>query len=148
MVTNGGAVLTKPRVVEVRLGNPSRRDILRDRYLNNEPLVFDIGVPIVDVLGAQSEPATRTPPSAVIDGSLLKIGPDALVAKQRCTYKLLVDGDAERVTLRRDPLAGVKLTRGMERQLSVTELVGALIAALVFGLASDKIGAAFKWWGR
>ncbi|MFF1732013.1 hypothetical protein [Streptomyces sp. NPDC058247] len=112
-VTHSGAVLSNPRVVEVTLKNPNRRDILDNHYLNGQSLVFDLGAPIVGLLSRESTPATRVPTAAVVNGTQLEIGPGALSAGQICTYKLLVDGQKKDVKLLLEPFTGAKLKDGL-----------------------------------
>ncbi|MFF4228018.1 hypothetical protein [Streptomyces sp. NPDC001820] len=92
-IRRNGALLTDPRLVQVYLRNPSRRDIASSAFDQGAPLRVDLGVPILDVLGAESSPTTAQAPPAAASGAELGIGPGRIGRRSQLTYLVLIDGD-------------------------------------------------------
>ncbi|WP_405482980.1 hypothetical protein [Streptomyces sp. NBC_00009] len=132
-VFHGGASVTNPRVVRLEIWNPSKREVTSDKF-NGDGLVFDFKTPIVAVLSAESIPATRVAPSALIAGEHLEINPALLAVKQRCTYTVLVDGPEEHVDTSFDPFVGVTIKRALN--MDEQQRRSTLVAALGSGLST------------
>ncbi|MFE9599245.1 hypothetical protein [Streptomyces hokutonensis] len=138
-VAYGGAALGAPRVVELTITNPARRDVLPNTFLNANPLIFDFHIPIVAILGKESSPASRAAPNVNPSGTCLELGPDMLSAKQSITYKLLLDGPKKDVKLLRDPFAGVNIKKQLSEGrratlLGVASAAGSAVATLVLSI--------------
>lgn len=90
-----GTLLREPRVVRVQLVNTARRDISSVAFDRNLPIVMDLGLPILELLGTESHPPTSAAPEAAVQGTTLRIGPGRLGRKESVTYIVLVDGRPE-----------------------------------------------------
>ncbi|MDN3356852.1 hypothetical protein [Actinomadura sp. DC4] len=90
-IRRDGRLLSDPRVLEIKLINEGRRDIPSSAFDRERPLVLDVGVPILELLVASTEPG-YSEPAVVRNGSQLRIGPDLIARGQRTTFSLLIDG--------------------------------------------------------
>lgn len=68
---------------------------------------IDLDAQIVDVLSVTSEPPTSIAPSWTTTGSRLTLPPFLLVAEQKVTFSVVVDGDADSLRLQ-SPLTDVE----------------------------------------
>jgi len=76
------------------LAGGGKRDIPRDAFDLEKPIMVDVGTPILAVLG-RSTPKWAEPPASRIDGQYLKIGP-GLIGKQQSIFYLILIADKER----------------------------------------------------
>ncbi|MFF3326421.1 hypothetical protein [Streptomyces sp. NPDC002889] len=90
-----GTFLSEPRVVRVQLVNTGRRDISSAAFDRDLPIVMDLGIPILELLGTESHPPISAAPEAAAQGTTLRIGPGRLGRKESVTYLVLVDGRPE-----------------------------------------------------
>ncbi|MEU5298636.1 hypothetical protein [Streptomyces umbrinus] len=91
-VRRNGNALTDPHVLEIQLLNRGRRDITSSHFDAGQPIRLDVGLPIIELLTTTSEPTSLHPPTTVIDGTALKIGPSLLARRQTVTFAVLVEG--------------------------------------------------------
>ncbi|WP_126637979.1 hypothetical protein [Embleya hyalina] len=131
-VSWGTQILVHPHVVQVRVANTGRRDILRGAFDGNQPIGIDVGEPILAVL------ATSSPCPSSTAGSELLIPPRLLKKDEALTFSLLVDGAAPRLVGCRAQLNDVEVhneaddARQAAVRLAVLTRVGVAIAT--FGL--------------
>ncbi|SFK60097.1 hypothetical protein [Streptomyces pini] len=92
-VSRNGRTLADPRLVHIRITNTSRRDVPSAAFDRGEPIKVDIGKPILEVLGTETDPADAAPPQKSVAGTELRIGPGRIGRNQSVTYLLLIDGD-------------------------------------------------------
>jgi hypothetical protein len=90
----GGKTLSDPRVLEIGLFNQGRLDIPTTAFNAHEPLLLDVGAPIIEVLSSATVPANRVEPAVHVDGTTLRIGPSLIPKRQTFTVSILVDGPA------------------------------------------------------
>jgi hypothetical protein len=101
-VRRNGEILRDPHVVQVKLASRGRADIGRDAF--DGPVVLNVGVPILDVLNADSSAEHVPAPPVEIDGSTLRVGPSMLSKRHDLTYSLLIEGaPASKLTLDNRP---------------------------------------------
>src|ERR1022692_1784836 len=87
-----GTALADPRVVTVELVSRGRRDIPSEAFDSGQPLVLDVGAPIVEVLQVTSGPGILPGPRITPDGAALNIGPSLIGRRQEITINVLTDG--------------------------------------------------------
>src|ERR1022692_2874095 len=87
-----GTALADPRVVTVELVSRGRRDIPSEAFDSGQPLVLDVGAPIVEVLQVTSGPGILPAPRITPDGAALNIGPSLIGRRQEITINVLTDG--------------------------------------------------------
>ncbi|MFG2378387.1 hypothetical protein ACGFY9_43910 [Streptomyces sp. NPDC048504] len=90
-IRRNGTLLSDPYVVTVVLTNPGRRDIASNAFDRGEPFRVRLGVPGVEILGAESRPSAAQAPPARISGAELRIGPGLIGGGTTVTYRVLVD---------------------------------------------------------
>jgi hypothetical protein len=91
-IRRNGTVLGDPRLVRVQLRNTSRRDVGSTSFDQDEPFRVDLGTPILDILGVETQPTTAQPPPGTPSGTELRIGPGRIGRGSQVTYLLLIDG--------------------------------------------------------
>jgi hypothetical protein len=91
-VTHGATQLTRPRVVEIEIKNEGRVAVTAQDFHAGDPIEFEVGAPIVALLESDTMPPHSRIPNSSISGSMLKIEPSLLSAKQSASFTLLVDG--------------------------------------------------------
>jgi hypothetical protein len=69
-----GTPRAEPYVLTIELASRGRKDIPNDAYNDHQPLEFDVGSRIVEILQVISEPKTLPKPEITTDGSRLRIG--------------------------------------------------------------------------
>jgi len=95
-VRHEGVALKHPRVVTVQLESRGRQDIASSSFDQGKPLVLDLGVPIVDLLAAESDAKGAAPASQMnVDTTALRIGPSLIKNRHVLTYTVLVDGEPD-----------------------------------------------------
>jgi hypothetical protein len=109
-VSLNGEALAGPHVLLVELRNEGRRDVLSEMYEAGQPIRLHVGAPVLELLGASSEPAGLRPPVVVVAGSELRIGPSLISRGQRISFTVLVDGPQPRLDCHA-ALAGVDVRR-------------------------------------
>ena len=140
-VRRGDRLLADPHAVEVRLVNEGRRDIPSAAFDQRQPLILDVGAPIVEILKIASSPEREV--LVTVQGASVKIGPALIVRRQEISLSLLVDGAASRLTCPQPPLIDIDVRYG-ESATSLrwrwwTAALGALVVTLVvlLNLPSD-----------
>lgn len=91
-VRRAGKVLSDPHVLGIRLVSRSSRDIPSAAFEREQPIQFDVGAQIVEVLQVASSPETTRCPDWTFEGSLISIGPGLIKKGQRISLSILVDG--------------------------------------------------------
>ncbi len=91
-VHHHGRLVGAPYLVEFHLVVSGRHDIPSSSYDAGMPVTFDMGVPILQVLEADTYPSTNPPPRTETEATALKVGPSLMKRRQRTTYTVLVDG--------------------------------------------------------
>lgn len=94
LVMRGGQALRNPHVLDVRLTNSGRRDIASSHFDGELPIVLDVGVPLVEILGITSQPTSLHTPTVIADDTALKVTPGLIARGQTIHFSLLVDGPA------------------------------------------------------
>jgi hypothetical protein len=89
-VRHEGQLLALPYAVKVQLVSRGRKDIPSSSFDNGEPIILDVGAPIVTGLSVDSD--TDTMPPHVVKGTELHIGPGLIRKRQTLTFTLLTDG--------------------------------------------------------
>jgi hypothetical protein len=102
-----GEKIVNPTVLEIRIFNPDRRGISSEAFDQRRPLRFEVGVPIVKLLAAESFPAQVEAPKVAIDNAAFAIGPDHIASKQSITVSLLLGGSDPQVTVPKPHLVNV-----------------------------------------
>lgn len=87
-----GQSLQHPHTVMVNLINSGRRDISSGSFDQQKPIVLDIGVPIVDLLGEERHR------ELVVDGTAVKIPPRLIRRREEISISLLCDGQRPSLT--------------------------------------------------
>lgn len=98
-VTHNGTVLTSPHVASVQMINQGRRDIVSTMFHNGDPVEFDLGEPILALLGAESSPSSSNVPPATVSGSKLLVPAAHVRQRQKVTYTVLLDGPVTGVSV-------------------------------------------------
>jgi len=93
-----GKPLSDPHLLEVHLTSRSRRDIPSEDFDSHQPLLIDVGAPIVEILRITSTPISPPAPDVAYDGTALKIGPSLIGKRQKITITVLADGPDPRLT--------------------------------------------------
>jgi hypothetical protein len=136
-VTASGVHVVAPRVVQIQLANTGRRDIVSSMFHGGENMVFDLGVPIVALLGVESDPDGAAPnvhfPHSV-GPNLFEVEPSHLARGQSVTVSVLVDGLEATPRLTRKPLVDVQVRDTSPGQTAST-LMEALQQAVVLLVA-------------
>ena len=87
-----GKVLAQPHVLEVQLISRGRKDIPSNAFDKGNPIRFDVGANIVELLEVTSEPKFIKSPKVTIVGTALNIGPNLIGKRQKIAVTLLADG--------------------------------------------------------
>ncbi|MEU9917822.1 hypothetical protein [Streptomyces sp. NPDC051001] len=111
-VRRNGILLTNPYIVRVDIKNTGRRDITSNEFDNASPLRFDLGVPILEVLNAESTPREAQLPAYEVSGRELHIKPSRIGKETIASYTVLVEG-SPRPSLTHS-LIDVQVTRGLQ----------------------------------
>jgi hypothetical protein len=82
-VRQGGQPLGDPRLAEITLQSSGRQSIDSSMFDQGRPLVLHLGVPIIEVLKAESTPPEQAIPDYQQSGSTLEVGPGLLAARQK-----------------------------------------------------------------
>jgi hypothetical protein len=77
--------------VNIYLSNRGRRDITREAFGNNQPLKFDIGVPIRKLVGVVSSPEVLRAVQHRAEGTRLFVGPELIGRRQDLRFTLITD---------------------------------------------------------
>jgi hypothetical protein len=139
-VHHHGRVVAAPYLVEFHLVVSGRHDIPSSSYDAGMPMTFDMGVPILQVLEADTYPSTSPPPRMEAETTTLKVGPSLLKRRQKTTYTVLVDGTPDLSAS--VPLEGVDLlrlptAREEEVDRDLAEIGGSLTRS--FGPGTDAL---------
>ncbi|GAA3500178.1 hypothetical protein GCM10019016_072830 [Streptomyces prasinosporus] len=139
-VTHNGTALTSPHVASVQIVNQGRRDIVSAMFHNGDPVEFDLGEPILALLGTESSPSSSHAPSATVSGSKLLVPPSHVRRKQRITYTVLLDGPVAGLGTRHSLVNVDVREAGSDDKLGCT---GWLIFGVLTALAVTLVGIAF-----
>jgi hypothetical protein len=129
--------LSDPRLVDVTLQSSGRQSIDSAMFDQGRPLVLHFGVPIIEVLKADSSPPEQAIPDYQQSGSTLEVGPGVLAARQRITFSVLVDGQPSfnlvshlsDVPIRRQQANPEQIVR---RRIGYTAVAAAVAAFAIF----------------
>lgn len=91
-LSQDGAMLKNPHLVELELIGRGRLDIPSDRYDKRRPISFDIGTRIVEILRCVSLNSPLSPPKVSINSTAVRVGPSLIGKRQRIRVMLLTDG--------------------------------------------------------
>jgi hypothetical protein len=146
-VVYDGAALDDPRFAELRLINPSRKDIPSSTFDQEMPLCFDLGATILKVLQTTVTPSGPPFPRTKIDGSTVEIGPGLIRKRSQINLVLVADGPITSLShghnpLVNNPLVEVKVTE-LRREGSESLYDIGLTPAAVIGLLAS---AFVIWW--
>jgi hypothetical protein len=108
-----GRLLADPRALTIELSSRGRKDIANDAYNDGQPLQFNVGSPIVEILDLKSEPATLPVPRIAVGENCIYIGPSLIGRKHRITITILTDGGEPRLDCR-SPLIDVRVREKKE----------------------------------
>lgn len=139
-----GTLLTEPYLVEVRLTSRGRRDIPSSAFDRDRPLVFDLGVRIVEVLQIVCDPPSAPTPPVTQDGSTLEVGPELIGRRQTITISVLTDGGCPRLSCTRNTLTQVTVTQRQPDEGPVFVLIGAVIVFGTMGVVAATVAALVK----
>jgi hypothetical protein len=136
-VRRGGQPLSDPRLVDVTLQSSGRQSIDSAIFDQGRPLVLHFGVPIIEVLKADSRPPEQAVPDYQQSGSTLEVGPGVLAARQKITFSVLVDGQPSfslishlsDVPIRRQQISPEQMVR---RRIGYTALAATFAAFAIF----------------
>ncbi|MPY51817.1 hypothetical protein [Streptomyces acidicola] len=104
--------LTEARLIELKLRNAGRRDIVQgDFTLNDDSLIFDFGVPIEGVVDVTTKPDSAPRPDCAISGTELKIKRCPIQKGQELTYSVLVNGSEQAVKIKTAALLNTPVKR-------------------------------------
>ena len=103
------AKLSDPKVIVITLAGSGRRDITRESFDQDKPIIVEASAPIVAVLH-RSRPEWYRAPEVAVNGKVLEVGPDFIGSKQRLTYALLIDEERPSASLQ-SSLTDVVVTR-------------------------------------
>jgi hypothetical protein len=134
---DGWQVLSDPRVVTIDLTSRGRRDIPSEAFNDRQPLQFDVGAPVVEVLQVTSGQADRPALPVIADGSLLSIGPGLIGKRQEITITVLTDGGEAALTCHGNPFIDVQVRRRPRESAStrVTAVPAFAVAVPAFAVA-------------
>ncbi len=84
--------LSNPVILNVCLSGHGSRDIPSSAFDMGNPLVLDVGIPLVDPpISLSHRPLSVQPPKTIIDGTALKIGPGLINRRHVLEYAVLAD---------------------------------------------------------
>lgn len=124
-----GHSVQNPRVLMISLANSGRRDISSSMFDQQRPIVFEIGIPIVDVLGEDRHG------ELVVEETSVRIPPRLIRRKEEISISLLCDGRQPQLRCE-SHLIDVKVKSAM---LSITPFLWFLLP-----LAKGRINPG--WW--
>ena len=142
-----GTALTDPRVITVELSSRSRKDIANDAYNGGQPLLVDVGAPIMEVLQITSVPKTYPQPSVVAHETALAIGPSLIGRRHDITITVLTDGGTPSLSCR-SPLIDVRIDPRLveraaadRRQLMALGAIAVVAAGAIGGILGKTVFA-------
>lgn len=133
-VTYSGAELSNPYVVTLYAESRSRRDIRSMDFDQGKPLVFDLGVKILAVVGTDLSESFAGAFS--IDGNRVELPPCLIRRGQLLRISLLTDGEPRLTCL--NPLADVEVQLSTAPQGNVSikvswaAIIGGLVGLLLY----------------
>jgi hypothetical protein len=144
-----GTVLTDPHLLEIRLVARGRKDIPSSAYDSGEPIRFDVGARIVELLRSTSDPQSDPLPKYAFNGTTLTIGPSRIGKRQIIAFTLLTDGERPCLTCQ-SSLIDVQVRQQKPEDLipawaialSAFSVVSTLLAVLALSAASSARSAA------
>jgi hypothetical protein len=87
-----GRILAHPRAFTIELVSRGRKNISNDAYNNDQPLRFNVGSPIIDVLQVVSQPKMLPTPTVSFDGTFVNVGPSLIGRRHTITIAVLAEG--------------------------------------------------------
>jgi hypothetical protein len=145
-VTYDSRTVESPRIVTIRLVSRGRADIAREAFDRGQPLILDLGTPIVDLVKVETSPSDRPDPEWTLRGSELLVGPSHFGRRQTTEFSLLIDGREPSIVAPKQTLIDVRVEHGdgaTVRQSRIIRVLlwiaglGALVA--IVGLAADQL---------
>lgn len=145
-------LVSDPHLVKVILHCQVSGGIDKNRFNNNKPIQFDVGVP-VQGYGQASRPEEQPCPQSSRNGNILEVGPDYFMDGQIVTFTLVVEGSPCLKKYAISPFSVLRLKRRrwlsplMQRILAVACFVLAITAppacgVAVAAIAHQKLGVA------
>jgi hypothetical protein len=94
-VRHRGQPLSQPYIVTVMVVSKGRKDISSDSFDGGQPIVANLGVPIIQELRFDAATKSRgvPVPKVVIDGTRVLVGPSMLAKRHTLTFTALVEGE-------------------------------------------------------
>jgi hypothetical protein len=94
-VRHEGRPLSQPYIVTVMVVSKGRKDISSASFDGGQPIVVNLGVPIIQELRFDAAPESRgvPVPKVVIDGTRVLVGPSMLAKRHTLTITALVEGE-------------------------------------------------------
>ncbi|MFI8817603.1 MULTISPECIES: hypothetical protein [unclassified Streptomyces] len=128
-VNLGSERIASPQTATLKVINVGNREI-EPPHFNSESIEFDMNARVVSVLTSSSTDNRRVPPASA-HGNTLQIEPYPIHKGQEVSYKLLLDGQSPRLTLRHSLSATFgQDNRGKKTQYSLIALLAAVTAML------------------
>jgi hypothetical protein len=139
-VRRGSRSLKDPRIVDITIQSSGRQSIDSTMFDQGRPLSLRLGVPIVEVLKAESEPREQAIPDFRFIDSTLEVGPGVFAPRQVIKFSVLVDGQPSLdlvshlsdVQIHRQALAPDELTRRRFRYAAVISCAAAVLAFALY----------------
>ncbi|WP_437065421.1 hypothetical protein [Streptomyces sp. enrichment culture] len=141
--------LADPRLVRVQIVNTSRRDVSSAAFDGSNSIKMDLGQPVLEILGTESNPTDAALPQVTVDGSELHIGPGRIGRGQSITWLVLIEGEPTfscrqslidvDVKKEDDPLFRAPPAIRRERIMHVVFALGAMAVALTINALTDRI---------
>jgi hypothetical protein len=130
-VSHRGVPLKAPQILEIILFTRGRKDIPSSAYDQGRPIRLDVGIPVLEVLGASSYPKSYETSKVTADGTALLIGPDLIRAGQRISIPILVDSREYRYRVKcQSTLIDVSVSAWKPRLTSSRKIVVYMLAAI------------------
>ncbi|MEE1736931.1 hypothetical protein PUR49_10520 [Streptomyces sp. BE147] len=127
-VNLGSERITSPQTATLKVINVGNREI-ETPHFNSESIEFDMNARVVSVLASSSTDNRRVPPASA-HGNTLQIEPYPIHKGQEVSYKLLLDGQSPRLTLRHSLSAKF----GEDNRSKRTQYVLMALLAVVTGM--------------
>jgi hypothetical protein len=116
-----GDHVPNPRIVTIRLAARGRKDIRSNEFDQGKPLIFDLGVPIINVVSSSAEAQEVTN----AHGTTIEFGPSLIRKRRVLLFNVLVDDVVQSVTCR-NPLIDIPVEEKNEFDLSKIGIVMAV----------------------
>ncbi|MEU0190133.1 hypothetical protein ABZ250_09790 [Streptomyces afghaniensis] len=94
-VVHGSTSVQNPRLVEIQVRNEGRRDIVAGDFHGAIPIKFNLGAPVVALLGIDRHPEVAPEPDVTHEETFLKINPSLIPRGQLVSFSVLIDKEEE-----------------------------------------------------